>query len=48
VLRRRVSYAELGGDYFDRRDVEAQQRRLVRRLESLGLRVTVEELGQTA
>lgn len=48
VLSRRVSYAELGGDYFDRRDVEAQQKRLVRRLESLGLRVTVEELGQTA
>jgi len=48
VLWRRVSYAELGGDYFDRRDVEAQRRRLVRRLESLGLRVTIEELGQTA
>jgi len=48
VLWRRVSYAELGGDYFDRRDVEAQRRRLVRRLESLGLRVTIEELGRTA
>jgi transposase len=48
MLSRRVSYAELGGDYFDRRDAESQGKRLVRRLESLGLRVTVEGLGQTA
>jgi transposase len=48
VLSRRASYEELGGEYFDRRDVEAQRRRLIRRLESLGLRVTVEELGQVA
>jgi transposase len=48
MLSRRVSYAELGGEYFDRRDAESQRKRLVRRLESLGLRVTVEELGQTA
>jgi transposase len=48
VLSRRASYQELGGEYFDRRDVEVQRRRLIRRLESLGLRVTVEELGQVA
>jgi transposase len=48
VLSRRVSYAELGGDYFDRRNVEAQRQRLIRRLESLGLKVTIEELGEAA
>jgi transposase len=48
VLSRRVSYAELGGDYFDRRNVEAQRQRLIRRLESLGLKVTIEDLGEAA
>lgn len=48
VLSRRVSYQELGEDYFDRQNVEAQRRRLIRRLESLGLRVTAEEIGQAA
>lgn len=48
VLARRVSYEELGGDYFDRRNAQAQRQRLIRRLESLGLKVSVEELGQAA
>jgi len=48
VLSRRVSYRDLGGDYFDRRNVEVQRQRLIRRLESLGLRVTIEELGEAA
>jgi transposase len=48
VLSRRVSYQDLGGDYFDRRNVEVQRQRLIRRLESLGLRVSVEELGEAA
>jgi len=48
VLSRRVSYEELGGDYFDRRNVEAQRQRLIRRLQSLGLKVSVEELGEAA
>lgn len=48
VLSRRVSYRDLGGDYFDRRNVEVQRQRLIRRLESLGLRVSVEELGEAA
>jgi transposase len=48
VLSRRVSYRNLGGDYFDRRNVEVQRQRLIRRLESLGLRVRVEELGEAA
>lgn len=48
VLSGRANYQELGGDYFDRRNVEVQRQRLIRRLESLGLRVTIEELGQVA
>lgn len=43
ILSRRQSYQELGGDYFDRQNVEAQKARLVRKLEALGLRVTVEQ-----
>jgi transposase len=46
VLSRQVRYEELGGDYFERRNVEKQSARLVRKLQSLGLRVTVEQLEQ--
>lgn len=48
VLQQRVSYQELGGDYFDKQNVEAQRTRLIRRLEALGLKVTVEELPKAA
>jgi transposase len=49
VLARRVSYQELGGDYFDRhQDLEAQRARLIRKLESLGVKVTVESLQDVA
>lgn len=48
VLKSRVSYQELGGDYFDRQHVEVQRARLIRKLETLGLKVTVEELPQAA
>ena len=48
VLSRRQSYQELGGDYFDRQNVEAQRARLIRKLELLGLKVTVEELESAA
>jgi transposase len=41
MLRDGTDYTELGGDYFDRRDRERLARRLVRRLEGLGLKVTV-------
>jgi transposase len=44
VLTRRVPYADLGGDYFDQRQRTAVQARLVRRLEKLGLKVTIEPL----
>ena len=48
VLSRRKSYRELGGDYFDKRNVEVQRKRLVRQLESLGLKVTLEEVPVAA
>jgi len=48
VLLRKESYSELGGDYFDKRNVEVQRNRLVRQLESLGLKVTVEALPVAA
>ncbi len=48
VLANRASYQELGGDYFDRQNVVQQRARLVRKLEALGLKVTVEELPVAA
>jgi len=48
VLKKKASYQELGGDYFDRRHKEQQKKRLIRQLESLGLKVTIEELERAA
>lgn len=48
LLSRRVSYQELGGDYFDRRNVEVQRTRLIRKLEALGVKVTIETLPVAA
>jgi transposase len=48
VLARQVSYQELGGDYFDKQNVETQRKRLIRRLEATGLKVTVEEVQNAA
>jgi transposase len=48
VLNNRLSYQELGADYFDRRNLQAQRAKLINRLESLGLKVTVEELETAA
>jgi transposase len=42
MIRNRTLYADLGGDYFERRDREALTRRLVNRLQRLGLKVTLE------
>jgi transposase len=42
LLQRGTTYQELGGNYFDERDRQAVQRRLVRRLEDLGHQVTLE------
>lgn len=42
LLRRKIDYQDLGPNYFDERDRERVKRRLVRRLEDLGYRVTAE------
>ncbi len=48
LLSRRVPYAELGSDHVDRQQVERQGRRLVERLEALGVKVTIEEVAEAA
>ena len=48
VLQTRTPYQELGGDYFARRNVDKQRKRLVRQLESLGVKVTIEEVQEAA
>ncbi len=48
VLQNDQTYSELGGDYFDRNHVEQQREYYLRRLQMLGLKVTVEELPQAA
>lgn len=48
LLSRRASYRELGGDYFDGRNVEVQRTRLIRKLEALGVKVTIEALPVAA
>jgi transposase len=42
LLRDGTTYTDLGGDYFERRDRDRLTRRLLRRLEGLGLKVTVQ------
>lgn len=48
VLQNDQSYTDLGGDYFDRHNVEQQRQYYLRRLQMLGLKVTVEESKQAA
>jgi transposase len=43
MLTKGVPYAELTGAHFDRRDQAKVAKRLIRRLENLGLKVTVEQ-----
>lgn len=42
VLRERTPYRELGGTFFDERDRQATEKRLVRRLEGLGYHVELQ------
>lgn len=42
MLQRGTEYIELGGDYFDKRNQQQTQQRLVKRLEQLGYNVTLE------
>ncbi len=48
VLQDRVRYPDLGGDYCARRNREKQRKRLMRQVESLGVKVTVEEIKEAA
>ncbi len=48
VLKSQSSYQELGGDYFEKRQKEALQRSLVRRLERMGHCVTLTQQTATA
>lgn len=48
LLSNKRTYQELGGDYFDKRYAEKRRTRLIKQLQSLGLKVTVEELPQAA
>jgi len=48
MIDRGTEYIDLGGNYFDQRKPETVQRQLIRRLEKLGLKVTVEPLPAAA
>lgn len=45
LLKDGGTYDDLGPDFFDRRDQDGLERRLVRRLEALGNKVTVEKVA---
>jgi hypothetical protein len=44
MLRDGTGYTDLGADYLDKRDAQHLKRRLVNRLERLGLKVTLEPM----
>lgn len=48
ILSRKEHFHELGGNYFDCRNQQQLRQHFIRRLESLGLKVTVQELSQAA
>jgi transposase len=48
ILKRGTVYQELGAAYFDQRQPEKASRRMVKRLESLGYRVTLERAEPAA
>src|SRR5215207_11133018 len=45
LLQRSCGYEELGGDYFDKRDRQGVESRLVRRLEGLGYKVSLDPVA---
>jgi transposase len=47
-LREQKPYQELGGNFFDERDRQAVEKRLVQRLEKLGYDVTLEPVAHAA
>ncbi len=48
LLKRHEPYRELGANYFDERERQDVERRLVRRLQRLGYEVTLQPLPQAA
>lgn len=42
LIKRKEPYKELGGNYFDQRNVEATAKRLTKRLENLGYQVSIQ------
>ncbi len=48
ILKEGTTYRELGGRYFDERDRDAVERRLIHRLQGLGYKVTLEPMGSAA
>jgi len=48
IIKNGTEYVDLGTNYFDERKQEAVQKQLIRRLEKLGLKVTVEPLNDVA
>jgi len=48
ILSEHTSYQDLGGNYFDERDRQATEKRLVRRLEKLGYQVELQSASQIA
>jgi len=50
LIDRKEPYKELGGDYFDKRNVDATVKRLTKRLEHLGYQVSIQQqpAGATA
>ena len=48
MLKRKQDYREAGADYFDRLHADGLRRSLIRRLERLGHKVTLEPLAQPA
>ena len=48
LVQRQKTYEELGGNYFDERERQATEKRLVRRLEKSGYQVTLQPVPQVA
>ena len=48
MVSRRTRYLDLGEEVFKPRSVQAQSQRLIRHLEALGCKVTVEEQAEAA
>lgn len=48
IIRNGTTYVDLGANYFDKRKQDAVQQQLVRRLENLGFKVSLEPLNYAA